>query len=102
MALMQITIIPLGTATTSVADYVADAQRFLEEKGVEYALHDMGTIVYGEASSLLSLAAEIHQLPFNKGAQRVVTHITLDDRKDKERRVGEKRQAVLDLLAKGD
>ena len=100
MALMQITIIPLGTATPSVGNFVADIQELLAEKGVEYELNDMGTVIYGSPEELFSLAAEIHEFPFSKGAQRVVTQVVLDDRRDKERNIGDKKRAVLELLKK--
>lgn len=47
MALMQITIIPLGTATTGVGDYVADVESFLRDRGVPHTLNDMGTVIHG-------------------------------------------------------
>ncbi|MCF6187279.1 MAG: MTH1187 family thiamine-binding protein [Desulfobulbaceae bacterium] len=98
MALMQITIIPLGTSTPSVGDYVAGVQEFLEEREVEYQLCDMGTVIHGTAPELLNLAAEVHEYPFRKGVERVVTNIVLDDRRDKAVGIGEKRAAVLRRL----
>lgn len=98
MALMQITIIPMGTETPSVGSYVADIQELLAESDIEYELNDMGTVLHGNARELLQLAADIHEHPFTKGAQRIVTHIVLDDRRDLERGIGEKKQAVLDIL----
>ena len=100
MPLMQITVIPLGTGTPSVGDYVADIQRLLREKGTDHSLHDMGTIIHGSTAELLRLAEEIHELPFTKGVKRVVTQITLDDRRDVYRRVGEKQEAVIKRLSK--
>jgi len=98
MALMQITIIPLGTETPSVGPYVADIQQLLAARGADYVLNDMGTVIYGKASELLQLAAEIHEYPFARGAERVVTQIVLDDRRDKERGLGAKKKAVLKIL----
>jgi len=98
MALMQITIIPLGTATPSVGDYVAGVQKLLEEKQADYQLCDMGTVIYGTPGDLLKLAAEIHEYPFIHGVERVVTNIVLDDRRDIKRKIGEKRDAVLKRL----
>jgi len=94
MAHLQITVIPVGTGSTSVGNYVADIERFLMEKGVEHTLHDMGTILTGSAEKLFRLAAELHSLPFRAGAQRVVTNITLDDRRDVERGLGDKQRSV--------
>jgi len=98
MALMQITIIPIGTSSTSVGDYVAGVQKLLAEKSFPYELGDMGTLVYGSARDLLTLASEIHESPFLAGADRVVTNITIDDRRDVDRAIGDKRAVVMARL----
>jgi len=59
MALMQITIVPVGTGSTSVGDYVAGVQKMLRERGGTFELTDMGTVVYGTISELLQLAMGI-------------------------------------------
>lgn len=99
MALMQITIIPLGTASVSVGDHVAAVQRLLVREGVPHQLNDMGTLLEGEPADLLHLAAAIHELPFQHGCQRVVTQISLDDRRDKKVAIGDKTAAVNQRLA---
>ncbi|MFZ5799170.1 MAG: MTH1187 family thiamine-binding protein [Thermodesulfobacteriota bacterium] len=99
MALMQITIIPLGTGTPSVGGYVADVERFLRDRGIEHQLQDMGTVVHGEADDLFRLAGQIHNLTFAKGVKRVVTQLTIDDRRDITRRIGDKQGAVQERLA---
>lgn len=94
MALMQITVIPLGTASPSVGEYVADIESFLRESGVEHSLHDMGTVIHGSCEELLRLAQQIHRLPFTRGARRVVTQLTIDERLDRDPGIGEKKQSV--------
>jgi len=94
MALLQLTMIPLGTGTPSVGDYVADIQRALEKENVYFQLNDMGTLIEGEAGELLALVAKIYEIPFQKGAQRVVTHMVIDDRRDKHVAIGDKIDAV--------
>lgn len=94
MALLQLTVIPLGTGTPSVGEYVADIQRALEKEKVRFQLHDMGTVIEGEAGELLALVARIHELPFQKGAMRVVTQLVIDDRRDKKVGIGDKVDAV--------
>ena len=100
MALMQVTIIPLGTKSTSLSKYVADIQDALEKENAIFELNDMGTTIQGEANELLTLAAKIHDLPFQKGAQRVVTQIVLDDRRDRKVALGDKVAAVREHLKK--
>ena len=98
MALMQITIIPLGTASVSVGDHVAAVQRLLAAKGVPHQLNDMGTLIEGDPAELLRLAGTIHELPFQHGCRRVVTQISLDDRRDKKIAIGDKTAAVKQRL----
>ena len=99
MALMQLTVVPLGTGSTSVGDLVADFQRALEGEGVAFTLTDMGTIIEGDSATLLEIAARIHEMPFAKGVQRVLTNITIDDRRDKDVHLGDKTAAVRRRLA---
>ncbi len=83
MAVMQIEILPLGTGTPSVSSYVAQAMKVVQESGLPHQLTPMATVVEGEVDELLDLARRIHEVPFEAGAQRVVTIITIDDRRDK-------------------
>jgi len=99
MALMHLTIIPLGTSTTSVGEYVADIQLALEKSGFLYKLTDMGTVIEGSSKELLALAAQLSEIPFAKGIHRVVTQISLDDRRDKKVVLGDKITSVADRLA---
>ncbi len=99
MAIMQLTIIPLGTQTPSLGQYVAEIEQTLQKEGVPHTLTDMGTIIEGEPQALLTLAARLHALPFAHGVQRVVTQLVLDERRDKEVQLDDKTAAVQARLA---
>jgi uncharacterized protein (TIGR00106 family) len=94
MALMQLTIVPLGTRTASVGQEVAEVLAVLKREEIPFTLTDMGTIIEGPAPQLLELAARLHELSFSEKIQRVVTHITLDDRRDKKVHLGDKIASV--------
>jgi len=83
MAIAQVSIVPLGTGTTSLSLFVAEIARWLEAAGIVYQLTPMGTILEGEVGSLLDIIKKLHELPFQAGAARVMTLINLDDRRDK-------------------
>jgi uncharacterized protein (TIGR00106 family) len=100
MALMHLTVIPVGTGSQSLGEYVADIQKALAESGFPHKLTDMGTIVEGSSTELLALAAQLSEMPFKKGALRVVTQISLDDRRDKKVALGEKTASVAHRLQK--
>jgi uncharacterized protein (TIGR00106 family) len=94
MALMQLTIIPLGTGSSSIGEFVAGIQSALKTEGVPFKLTDMGTTIEGETGALLALAAKLHEQPFALGVQRVVTQISLDDRRDRHVGLGDKIASV--------
>jgi uncharacterized protein (TIGR00106 family) len=98
MALMHLTVIPMGTNSPSVGEYVADIQKALEKTNFSYELTDMGTIVEGSTEDLLKLAAQLAEVPFSKGVNRVVTQISLDDRRDKKVSIGTKKASVAEYL----
>lgn len=94
MAIMEISVVPLGLGHPSVGDYVAELVKYLESESLPYELTDMGTIMHGTPATLLRVALALHELPFKKGVQRVVTHLSLDDRRDKEVLLGDKKKSV--------
>ncbi len=84
MAIVEVSIIPLGTETPSVSEYVARAVEVLQdEKDIKYELTAMGTIIEGELERLLALIQKMHQAVFDAGAMRVVTTVKIDERRDK-------------------
>jgi uncharacterized protein (TIGR00106 family) len=91
----EIQIVPLGTATTSLSQYVAACLDAVEQaQGVNYQLTAMGTIIQGPLVRILELAQEMHETPFAMGARRVLTTITIDDRRDKLLTIESKVKAV--------
>jgi uncharacterized protein (TIGR00106 family) len=94
MAIMEISVVPLGLGKPSVGDFVAEVVRHLQKEGIPHELTDMGTVIHGHAARLLKVAQVLHELPFDKGVQRVMTHITIDDRRDKEVHLGDKVKSV--------
>ena len=83
MALVEVSIVPVGTGTPSLGDYIAGAIRVLEKAGVSYEISPMGTLFEGDLKDVLSLARRMHEAAFRQGVQRVITTITIDDRRDK-------------------
>ncbi|MDF2546914.1 MAG: hypothetical protein K0R93_1812 [Anaerosolibacter sp.] len=101
MAIVETTIVPLGTATTSISHYVAACHRILQEQhGIAYQLTPMGTIMEGELDVILQTIRKMHEVPFQEGALRVSTTIRIDDRRDKNASMAEKVNAVQEKLTK--
>ena len=80
----EIKIVPLGTAATSLSQYIAACLDVVKQaQDVSYQLTAMGTIIQGPLELILDLAQRMHEAPFAMGAKRVLTTITIDDRRDK-------------------
>jgi uncharacterized protein (TIGR00106 family) len=94
MAIAEVSIVPLGTGAVSVSEYVAGTIEELQKTGLHYRLTPMGTIIEGDLDAVLSAIRKMHEIPFNKGVQRVYTTIRLDDRRDRPVQMGEKVQSV--------
>lgn len=95
MAIAEVSIVPLGTGSTSVSGYVAKCLKVLDTSGLDYELHGMGTIIEGSVPDLLEVIRKMHEVPFNEGAQRVVTSIKVDDRRDKKATTQDKVHSVM-------
>jgi uncharacterized protein (TIGR00106 family) len=84
MAIVEISIVPLGTKTPSVSQYVARAIKALEkEKDIRYEITPMGTIVEGDLDRILAVVRKMHEEVFGEGVARVSTTVKIDDRRDK-------------------
>ncbi len=101
VAIMEVNIVPLGLGQPSIGDHIAQIASYLDEEHIPHELCDMGTMLEGEVPRLLQLAARLHELPFEKGSQRVQTTITIDDRRDKEVHLGDKPRSVRSRLGQG-
>jgi uncharacterized protein (TIGR00106 family) len=102
MAIVEVTVVPLGTGDTSVSYYVAEVHKVLEQapEQLKYQMTPMSTIIEGELDDLLTVIRRMHEVPFNKGALRVSTSIKIDDRRDKKGSMEQKLHSVQEKLGK--
>jgi len=95
----EVTVVPLGTASTSLSHYVAEVEKVLQKhKNVKTMLTPMSTILEGDLDDIFEIIKEMHEEPFLKGAHRVSTRISIDDRRDKKISMQTKLQAVKSKL----
>lgn len=99
MAIVEVTIAPMGTATPSISRYVAACHKVLTEaKDLKYQLTPMATVIEGDLNRILEVIREMHEVSFAEGAQRVSTLIRIDDRRDKKLTMAGKVEAVISKL----
>jgi uncharacterized protein (TIGR00106 family) len=101
MAIIDISIVPVGTAGPSVSEFVVGAVRILKnEPDIKYELTAMNTIIEGDLEHLLALVKRMHDSAFKSGIQRVVTTVRIDERRDKPLTMAGKVEAVKKRLGK--
>ncbi len=100
MAILEISVVPIGTSGTSLSEYVAECIKVLKRENIPFELTSMGTNIEGDLKKLLSIASKMHEVPFKKGALRVLTTIKIDDRRDKKGTIEGKKKAVEAKLRK--
>lgn len=83
MAIVEVSIAPIGLTHTSLSEYVADSLLVLQESGLKYQLTSMGTIIEGDLDEIVATIRSMHETVFKEGVMRVVTSIKIDDRRDK-------------------
>ncbi len=86
--LVEFSIVPVG-AGESVSPQVARILKIVVESGIPYKVNPMGTVLEGEWDTVMGVIRKCHA-EVMKEAERVITTITIDDRKGKEERLEKK------------
>jgi uncharacterized protein (TIGR00106 family) len=101
MIIMDISVVPIGTSSPSVSEYVAKVQEALKNAGYITHLHAMGTVIEDKNFDRILGAIKLaHEEAFRAGALRVVTTVKIDERRDKEGSVKQKLESVERRLKK--
>jgi len=83
MAIVEVSIVPLGLSTTSLSEQVALLLEPLKRSELNYTLTAMGTIIEGDLEEVMKCVLKMHEILFHRGIGRVYTTIKIDDRRDK-------------------
>ncbi|MEH7273696.1 MTH1187 family thiamine-binding protein [Neobacillus vireti] len=98
MPLLEISIVPVGTDSTSISSQVIDAVQIIEEKDLKYEVTPTATVLEGDIDDLWEVAKEMHQTALDVGPERIVTTITIDHRTDKQMEMEQQIDKVEDQL----
>lgn len=90
--LVEFSIIPLGSGS-SIGDRLADVLKIVHSSGLRYKVNPMGTVVEGEWEEIFRLIKKCHKAALSH-EERVLTNISIDDRKGKRNRIEQKVKSV--------
>ncbi|KAF3770519.1 hypothetical protein M406DRAFT_245506 [Cryphonectria parasitica EP155] len=95
-------LVPVGTASPSVAKEVAAVQRLLKASGLTYTMHSAGTTVEGSWDEVMRVVGRAHAVVHEMGVGRVQSSMRVGTRTDKKQSAADKVKRVEDLLAEDE
>lgn len=88
-------MVPIGTASTGLSRYIAQAIEVLDISGLKYQITPMGTVIEGDLEEVIEVCRKMHESLFtNPEIKRVLTTIKIDDRRNKKSEMEEKVRSV--------
>ena len=95
MIICQLSIAPVGK-DVHLHSYVEKVIRIIKKYQINYEVNDMATILeIKDLDTLFNIVREVHAVLFHEDIKRIITEIKIDDRKDKDVRLENKKHAVL-------
>ncbi|MBC8555701.1 MAG: MTH1187 family thiamine-binding protein [Candidatus Brocadiales bacterium] len=95
---INFTVVPIGNES-SLSTKVAEVLKIVSDSGISYKLHSMGTILEGDWEGIMRIIKKCHK-NILKDSDRVLTTITIDDRKGRTGRITGKVKSVEKKLGK--
>jgi len=90
MIISQLSIAPVGK-DISLSKYVKKVISVLKENNIKFETNDMATVIETEdLETLFNVVEKAHKAVIESGAQRVITELKIDDRRDKDVTMGTK------------
>ena len=83
MPIVEFSVVPIGSGSTSVGRYVRAAIEVVEASGLDHETNPMGTCLQGDWDKVFATIKAVHEKLATMGCGRIVTTIKVDDRRDK-------------------
>ncbi|HEY3363740.1 MAG TPA: MTH1187 family thiamine-binding protein [Symbiobacteriaceae bacterium] len=94
MALLEISVVPVGTESPSISSFIAESCKEAKRNGIKFSVTPTSTVMEGDLGALMHVAQEMHSAALRAGTQRVVTNISIDERRDKDQTMEQTVNAV--------
>lgn len=98
--LVDICMVPIGTGSASVSDFVTVIERKIRESDLKSTLHSAGTTIEGPWDDVFNLIGELHELAHKSGYVRIQSSLRIGTRTDKAQTAQDKVDTVLQKLEK--
>ncbi|MCS7299907.1 MAG: MTH1187 family thiamine-binding protein [Spirochaetia bacterium] len=96
--IVEFSIVPIGS-DVSISEHVAKVIKIVDESGLPYRFHSMGTIVEGQWDDVMDLIKKCRDIMMEQ-FERVIIDIKIDDRKGATGRIEGKVKSVEEKLGR--
>lgn len=94
MIIAQLSIAPVGKGT-SLSKYVKIAIEVFKKENVKYKTNAMATVIETkDLETLFNVVQKAHNTVLNYGAERIITELKIDDRRDKNNTIESKLNSI--------
>lgn len=93
--LADVCMVPIGTGSASISDFVAAIESKIKESHLKSTLHSAGTTIEGPWDEVMGLIGEIHEYAHELGYVRLQTTMRVGTRTDKHQTAQDKVDVVL-------
>jgi uncharacterized protein (TIGR00106 family) len=80
LARAEVSVVPVGTHDPSYAPFVEAAVGACAAEGLSPDVGALSTLLEGDVDQILRCARRMHRAVLEAGAERVITHVTLEER----------------------
>ncbi len=77
--LAEISVFPMDKGGSGLSEYVAEAVKIIQDSGLDYEVHALGTLVEGPGDDVFNLIKKLHAATA-KRSKRVAMNIKIDDK----------------------
>jgi len=95
--LAELSVFPLDKGGAGLSRFVAGSIKIIEESGLDYEVHAMGTLIEGPADKVFDVIRKCHESMASQ-CDRVVTEVKIDDRKGYRGAIRRKVKSVEDTI----
>ena len=78
--LAEFSVFPMDKGGSGLSRFVAQSIKIIEESGLDYEVHALGTLIEGPSEKIWDVVRRCHENMASQ-CERIVTNLKIDDRK---------------------
>ncbi len=97
--LAELSVFPVDKGGQGLSRYVAESMEIIEQSGLAFEIHALGTLIEGPADKVFEVIRECH-VNMTRHSDRVMTTVKIDDRQGATDRLKGKVRSVEEKLGR--